>query len=256
MKTWLIWITSLLFTLGVFHGLAFAGEEDRLRDAAAQYWDARAKCDWQKLYNSLSPAEKKKKTAEQFASLMTERNAFTFVSSKIVDSKVDGNLGWVEMENVLQSKDYEDMPPTKAHFWQVWRKTEDSWHAMQKEDNMDAPRLPPHLRNTAEEERLSKRIAETWEAKEKGDWPKVYEALSPNFHQKMPVDQFMKMTALNQYLGHQTEWVEAIGNQGRAKTTCLIKSNDPSLAKMDSAQTTMIENWILIDGQWYMDTKN
>jgi hypothetical protein len=244
-----------MFILGLSCGIAFSEDEGAvLKKRAAEYWEARAKCDWQKLYSFLPPSEKQKLTPEQFTSTMDARNAFKFLSWQILDGRSEKATGWVELENTIQSLAYDDMPPKKVRFWQVWNKLDGSWHPLPNDSEIDAPRIPPHLRNMEEENRLTQRVTESWEAKEKADWAKVYEFFDPKFKEENPADKFLQRTAMNTYLGHEIEWIEAIGTNGRVKIKYVARSNDPSLSKLDPTAASAVENWTLVDGQWYLDT--
>jgi len=255
MKTCFIRTMLFLSMLFLLYGNASGEDESaRLQGKGNEYWNARATFDWEKVYSFMSPGEKQRNPPEEYIKTMKTRNAFKLVEWQVLDAKTENDRGWVEVKNTLEYLNYPGLPQIKNQFWQPWRKIDGIWYALNVE-NADIPRLPPHMRNAEAENHLMKRVSELWVAKHAGDWAKAYEFCDPEFKKANPIEDFLKRTPIYSYVAYDLEWVEAIDKKGRAKVNFLYRSNDPSLAKMDSLQATNFENWVLVDGEWYLSIK-
>jgi hypothetical protein len=245
-----VWVAALSLGLGFPLAAAEEPAEQALKARADRLWEARVKGEWASVYEFLLPEEQTKLTQEQYVISKKEKGPVHYLSAEIGEVAVAGDTGWVEVNYLWRPSAYSALPPTQAHLWEVWQKRED-WRPLSKELREQVPSRPPHVRPAAEEAALGKRAEAFWQAKEAQDWRRLYEYLEPGYRAQEPIDAFLKKKSVALYLTHRLEWVEVSDEHGRVKVAYTHRPNDPTLTKLDPRESTVIEDWIKVQGQWY-----
>lgn len=237
--------------------LPLSAQDDKevLTAAARNFWEAKVKGDQVKVYKYLSSEERGGLTEEQFLAQMREKEEFQFLSYKLGVVETAKDIGWVETETTVKLAKYPTLPPRTTHRWEVWRKSGDDWRPVSINRGDEAPKLPPSLRPAEEEAALARRANDFWEARGKGNWDFVYQLCEPKFRESVSREEFLQSKALYFYLGHQIEWAEVSGDRGRTRCIYRYVYNDPSLAKMDPLQGSVVEEWVKVEGAWYREIK-
>ncbi|MBK7593160.1 MAG: hypothetical protein IPI27_18430 [Betaproteobacteria bacterium] len=107
------------------------------------------------------------------------------------------------------------------------------------------------LRSAADEAVLRDRVVGLGGQDQRG-LEGVYVYMPPWFRDRVSLEKFLGNKALYVYLSPQVEWVEAKGDQGRAKVTVATRHNDPAATKMKPQPDRFVESWIKVDGTWYL----
>jgi len=222
-----------------------------LKEPAKDFWEARIKGDWATVYRYLSPMDKDKFTQDQFVSSRKEKGPFRYLSYKLGDVEIAGQLGWVEVSYTVEPVGFANYPARHMHIWQVWQEMDDRWYPVPASQRAEVPKKPPHMRPAEEEASLIRRAHEFWNAKEREDWLLIYQYLDPAFTSEVSSEEFLEKTALFSYLSHRVEWAEVTGDRGRVKLTYACRLKDPSLAKSDPIETGVVEEWIKVNSHWY-----
>lgn len=228
-------------------------ETQILSAQAKEFWEARLKEDWAKLYRYLPDDEKKELSLEEYVSGKGKHSPYKLLSYEVGKVEVDGHYGWVEMNNSMKPGRIGDAPPVNTKFWQVWLKGKENWFPLPHAFAHLAPKLPPSQRPAFEEATLKKRIEEAWGAAERMDWEAVYSYFTPKYRENNSLDDFVQKAKIHLYLSHNVEWTEVAGRRGRARVVFTSRLNDPSLTKLQPQQNTVIEQWIQQDGTWYRE---
>jgi hypothetical protein len=251
-------IAFLFWGMVIFESvLPSSAQDDKevLTAAARNFLEAKVKGDQATIYKYLSSEERGELTEEQFLAQMRGKEEFQFLSYKLGAVETAKDIGWVETETTAKLAKYPSLPPRTVHRWEVWRKRGDDWRPLSINQEDEAPKLPPSLRPAEEEAVLARRANDFWEAKEKGNWNCVYQFCEPKFRESVSSEEFLQKKALYSYLSHQIEWAEVSGDRGRTRCTYRYAHNDPSLAKMDPLQGSIIEEWVKVEGAWYREIK-
>lgn len=250
-------VIAFLFLGVVVFGLVWSSsakdDKDVLTSAARNFWEAKVKGDHAKVYKYLSSEERGELTEEQFLAQMRGKQAYQFISYKLGAVETAKDLGWVETETTVKLEKYPTLPPRTVHRWEVWRKMGDDWRPLPIKREDEAPKLPPSLRPAEEETALAKRANDFWESKKRGDWNYLYQLCEPKFRESVSREEFLQSKALHLYLDHQIEWAEVSGDRGKTRCTYMYAYNDPSLAKMDPLQGSVVEEWVKVEGAWYRE---
>ncbi len=250
----IIIVALAVFCLSSLHSVAPGATRDEnlvLKERVKAFWDAQVKDDWSTLYDFLRDPGKETDGKEAFAAKQKDKNPLTFLSYSIGRVETDGDVGWVEMEYIAGARKFPKAPPRQVMVWQVWQKREQNWYPLPRERLGEVPKMPPSLRPAEEEAALTGRVDEFWDAKEKGRWDIVYEYCDPTFKGRMPAQEFLQRKALRSYLSHSIDWAEVSGDQGKVKITYSYKATDPSLAKLDPEEDSLVEEWVKAGGVWY-----
>ena len=78
--------------------------------------------------------------------------------------------------------------------------------------------------------------------------------MPPEYRARIPLEEFLKSKARYLYINPRVEWVEATGSEARASIAFLFKINDPTVSKMPPKELKVIEPWVKVDGNWYLNT--
>jgi len=246
----------LIFSLIVTGSLLAAQDEAKaLRERATALWEARVKGDWATAFDYLSEAEKKGGTKEEYVAFSKENGPFRYISYKLNEVDVDGDLGWIKTSFSLEPLRFPSKRPDLVDRWMVWEKREGQWFPMTSKEEENVPKLPPRLRPIKEEQAVTARVNGFWEAREKGDYARVYQFCAPGFREKVSEAEFLSKKAYNIYVSHRVDWVEVQGDHARVKITVSYRPDDPNLTKMEPSQEISSQKWIKINNQWYLDIK-
>jgi hypothetical protein len=232
---------------------AVADERKALRDRATLFWEARVKADAKAAYAFLTEEEKAKISKEQFEKTFKDKSAFRYFRYKIGDVEVDDELGWVFTEYEAAPVRFEKLPPKQVKLWQVWEERDGEWFPLPRERKDQAPKLPPKLRPLKEEAAVIARTNTFWQAREKGDYGSIYPLCPPSFRAKISKEEFLEKRAKNIYLAHEVHWAEVEGEHATVKLTFSYRPDDPNLTKLDPSSETMLQKWIKVEGNWYLD---
>lgn len=242
---------AVLFFVTSSFAAASETAESSLAERAQLLWKALVAEDWATEYQFLSPAEATTITKDAFVSLRKEKWLLRYASATVGKTISDNDIGWVEVTLNFRLKDAPEIKPEQRTTWDLWQRKDGQWYRVSEQQREHLPKLPPPLRLAEEESSLSRRIHAFWQARERQEWKQVYHYLDPTFQKQTSEEEFLKSKAIYSYLSHRVEWVEVIGENGRAKVAYAYKINDPSLAKLDTRENFALEKWMKVDGQWY-----
>jgi len=251
----LVTMFLLLALLGVTPLQAAQDEQKALTERATAFWQARVKGDWATVYDYLAESEKQGGTKEQYVTFSKEKGPFHYLSYKLGNVEVDGNVGWVKTAFEVEPTRFPGLPPNKIDTWQPWEKRDGQWYPIPHEQLQDVPKLPPNLRPLKEESAVIARANEFWQAREKEDYKTVYQYCPPAFREKVPAEEFLSKKALNTYVKHSVHWAEVSGDQAKVRITVDYRPNDPNLTKMEPSRETIMQQWIKVNNQWYLDIR-
>jgi len=244
----------LILSLSLAGSLQAAQDESKaLRERATAFWEARVKGDWGTVFDYLSGAEVGPATKEEYINFTKEKGPFVYLSYKLGEVDVDDDAGWVKTEFDIRPLRFPGYHPNHVEQWQVWEKRDGKWFPIPRERQEEEPRLPPRLRPLKEERAVIARANEFWQAREKADYALLYQYLSPVYTEKAPKQEFLNKKALYVYVEHQIHWAEVEGDHAKVRVTVGSRPNDPNMTKMDPSHETIVQEWIKVKGQWYVD---
>lgn len=244
----------LVLNLSLVGGLQAAQDDSKaLKERAKAFWEARVKGDWATVYDYLSEAELGGHTKEQYIAFSKEKGPFTYHSYTLGEVDVDGDLGWVKTVCDFSPTQFPGVRPTHLDRWEIWEKADGKWYPLPRQQYEDYPKLPPRLRPLDAEKAVTARANGFWQAREKNDYASIYQYCSPAFRESMPVEEFLSKKAQYLYVSHQILWTEVQGDRANVRVTVGYRPNDPHLTKMAPVQETIVQPWVKIDNQWFLD---
>jgi hypothetical protein len=248
----------IILTISLAGPLHAAQDETKaLRERATTLWEARVKGDWGTVYDYLSESKEiGTATKQQYIDFSKEKGPFVYVSYKVGEVEVDEDTGWVKTAFALRPLRFPEYPPNRVEQWQLWEKRDGKWYPIPKERMADEPKLPPSLRPLKEERAVTARADGFWQAREKSDYGSLYQYLPPSFREKVSKEEFLGKSALNVYVDHQVHWAEVEGDRANVRVTVGSRPNDPNLTKMDPNYETILQEWIKVKDQWYLDVSS
>lgn len=236
-------------------GPLFAAQDDSkaLREQAKIFWEARVKGDWATVYDCLSESERMGVSKEAFVEKNKTGGPFRYLRYKLGEAETADDMGWLKVEYEAEAVRFPGLPARRTERWSYWEKLDGKWYEITGKRVEEIPKLPPSMRPLKEEKAVSARADEFWKAREKGDYAAIYQLCSPAYRQQIPREEFLSKTALNIYVDHQVIWAEVQQNKARVRVAVDFRPNDPHLTKMDPSQQIIFQNWVKVDGQWYLD---
>jgi hypothetical protein len=221
---------------------------ETLKQLAEQLWAARAAEDWSTVFRIEIAPNQEGVNVEDYATWASENEPFLVRGFEVLDTAADGDFGWVELKTSLGMRRFPEMPARDTHRWQKWRKKAGTWSPVPTDQAGEFPAAPVK-RDGASEQQLLERFGEAWQVRVAGDWTSLYEMVDPRDRADSgkPVELPLK------YISHDVLWVEVIGDRGRVQVAYLHKLDDPNLSKMEPQNLIVTENWIRIEGIWYLD---
>jgi hypothetical protein len=235
--------------------LAAQDEAKTLRERATAFWEARVKGDWSTVYDYLSETERKGGTKDQYVEFTKEQGPFRYLSYKLGEVDVEGDSGWVKTAFSVTPMRFPGARPDQVDRWMVWEKRDGQWYPLTSKEEESVPKLPPRLRPVKEEKLVTARANEFWQAREKGDYPRIYQLCAPAFREKTSETTFLGKKAQNVYVGHRIEWAEVVGDHARVKVEVSFRPDDPHLTKIEPSKQTIFQQWVKVNDQWYLDIK-
>lgn len=228
--------------------------EDELRARAESLWRARRDQNWAEVFEFRTPAERQDAKVEDFIEWSNKNEPFLIQSYEVGAVEVAEPLGWTQVKYTTRIRQFPNQPPRDAEQWQKWRRIDAVWYPVAPREAQGYPE-PPSQRNAAEEARLRSRFADYWKARTARDYEKLIDLTDPADRPDLTVEQVRGIEEKIAFLDARIEWIEVIGTHGRMAVTYKHKLDDPSLTKAPPRETTLIERWILSDGEWYLDPK-
>ena len=252
------WNKWFIFILGVFVTGCVSIEKSNtatLSEQAKAFWNARVAGDWGTVYDILSPEDEEKQASrEDFSSFRKEKGPFRYLSADLHAVEISGNKGWVRVVFRSGPTGLPDSITSEVQKWQIWQ-NKNGWHPVPKNEASQFPTLPPVLRLTQDQVQLKDRINTYWQAKTKQKWDDVYEFLEPGFKTHLPKEQYQKNKSLYDYVTYRIAWVEAKGDDGRARIDYTYRYNDPTVSKMPPEKKVLIEEWVKIEDEWFKNMR-
>src|SRR5438552_2047708 len=246
----LLWAVVVL-TMNMAAGAAAVATQS-LEPLAKRFWAAEVEPDYGKVYDMLSSAEQNTITRDEYVKVRTEVGPLRYLAAEVGEIDVAKDLAWVHVKLEWMPPRYPG-PGRPGETWHLWRYT-DGWHPIPPGERDQWPMLPPHLRPAADEAALALRTTGLWKAKAEQDWKSVYAYMPPEYKARVPLEEFLKSKARFIYITPHVEWVEVSGGEARAGIAFLYKINDPSVSKMQAKEQKVIEPWVKVDGDWYLNT--
>jgi hypothetical protein len=239
----------------VLVGTLQAAQDDSkaLRERAKAFWEARVKGDWTTVYDFLSEAETGGATKEQYAAFSKEKGPFTFLSYQLGEVETEGDMGWVKTVCSFTPTSFPGVRPSHMDRWEIWEKADGKWYPVSRQQYENYPQLPPRLRPLAEEKAVTARANGFWVAREKNDYSSVYQYCSPEFKGRIPAEEFLLKKAQYLYVSHRILWAEVQGDQAKVRITVGYRPNDPHLTKMAPIEETIVQPWVKVNNEWYVD---
>jgi hypothetical protein len=233
-------------------GPARADDTTELQTRARSFWDARVAGDWDTVYSMLPPEEQAQVTREKYVEYQATGGPFRYLKAQIGEITIDKDMAWIALVYTVEARQYPGIPPREITTFDIWTRRED-WRPVPRAILNEYPRRPPHARPAEEEARLIARVDASWQARQKQDWTAVYGFLEPGYRQNVSLEEFLLRRAKLIYESHQVVWAEVTEDRARAKVVFTHRLNDPSVSKMTPRESTDVEDWIKIDGEWYRD---
>jgi len=231
---------------------AAAVDTQSLEPLAKRLWAAEVQQDYEAVYGMLLPAEQNTITRDDYVKLRKEVGPARYLAAEVGEIDFAQNLAWVHVKVEWMFPRYPS-PGRPAELWHLWRYT-DGWYPIPLDERDQWPLDPPRFRSAADEAALADRTAGLWKAKAEQDWKGVYSYMPPEYRARVPLEKFLASKAKFLYITPHVEWVEATGSEARAGIAFLYKFNDPSVSKMAPVKQMVIEPWVKVDGDWYLNT--
>lgn len=246
----------LLFTAALASTLSAAQDEGKaLREAATKFWDARVKGDWAVVYDYLSEEERAGKTKGQYIEVSKAAGTWRYLQYQIHAVETSDDLGWVKIQSSAEALKFPGTKPRTVTRWEHWEKEGDRWTIVPSNRVGELPKLPPSLRQAAEEKAVTAREEEFWKARERSDYAAIYKLLAPSFRNQITLEEWLGKKAQDLYLSHQILWAEVNNDRAVVRTEYEHRLNDPMASKMTPSIDVSMQQWIKVDGQWYLDLK-
>ena len=223
---------------------------DQLLQRAEELWRARLAEDWAAAYVFEDPALREHTTVEQFTDWCVQNEPFIVKSYKLGQARVDGELGWVELNSSAALRRFPALPPREVNRWEKWRIVDGQWYPVPRPELNNYPESPA-LRDAPAEARLAARLEEAWRSRHEKDWPARYALVDPRERDRITVEELANDEDRFDYLAAKVLWVQVIADRGLARVQYQVKRNDPSLTKMAPEVVDVIERWVQFENEWY-----
>ncbi len=223
-----------------------------LRERALTLWNAKVAEDWPTVFRFEVLRPDVQVTVEDFINYCETEEPFKVHACEVGRVLTDGDRGWVELDVRTSIRRFENAPVVENHRWEKWYVLDGKWMPVPS-DELDRHPAAPVERDLAAEPALRARFDEAWQARQEGAWDKLYAMVDPHDRESIPEDTFTTTHNLMAFKSCDVHWVEVIGDRGVIHCTLNIKLTDPSMTKMPVQKTLLHEDWIKIDGQWYID---
>lgn len=251
---WLLAAWFLLLSICLASPLLAAQDESKiLREQATKLWEARVKGDWGTVYDCLSEEERSGLTKEKFIEARKAVGPWRYLHYKMGSVETSADMGWVKVQYSAEPVQFPGIEPRVTDRWEKWEKVAGKWTPLFHKRNDEFPQLPPSLRSLKEEKAVTARADKFWKARELNDYTAVYHLCAPSFRNQVSLDEWLTKKAQNLYLGHEILWAEVKGDRAMVRSIFEYRPDDPTLSKADPAKEVAMQNWIKVDGEWYLD---
>ncbi|MHC5002538.1 MAG: hypothetical protein ACYTJ0_05385 [Planctomycetota bacterium] len=225
---------------------------DVLRERAERFWRARLEEDWETAWEFEDLRAVPDATKAQFVEWSRENEPFRVHEYEILRADADGSFGWVEVETSLSARRFPGAPVRTVQRWDNWQLVDGRWLPINARAKEQFP-VARVLRDLAAEPALRARCQEFWEARRDEDWDRIVELCEPDDREQVGPLMLSESQGMLKYVSHEIFWVEATGDTGRSRVRFVHRLDDPSMTKAPPMALNMIENWVKVDGQWYVD---
>jgi len=230
-----------------------ANPEQALRRQAERLWDARQREDWSTVFELEGHLMTRQSVKEaDFVEWCKTTEPFVYHSSRLGDVLTEGDRGWVEVNCRVSVRRFPKMDPKEVHRWEKWRRVQGSWYPVPREE-LELYPTSPAMRDTAAETHLLARFEESWDARQRRDWSHLSSLTDPQDEQVVSNEDFAKAHEQFEYIAHDVQWVEVIGDRGKVRFSFRHKLTDPSLTKVPPKDVVITEAWILLGDEWFLD---
>lgn len=215
-------------------------------------WQARQAEDWETVFDFEVPSAREQATVAQFVSWAEANEPFQIHEYEVLKIEQDGDLGWAKMRTKTSVRRFPNSPVREVERWEKWCRRNGEWYPVPRAELENYP-VALSLRDTAEEQRLLDRFDEALQAKQAGDWDKLYQLSDPRDYGAVPFDTFAEAHNRILYVDCDVEWVQATDHLGVVRAVYVHRFNDPNMTKMLPRELVINEEWVRQDGQWYLD---
>lgn len=210
--------------------------------------------DWATVFGFLDPSKARRMVRAEFVRWSAREEPFQIISFHIGTVEADGDVGWTEVHYRTLLRRFPDIAARDATQWQKWRVVQGQWYPVPQRE-LEAYPAPPAKRDADEETRLRTRFEESWDARRRRDWRRLYELCDPRDRSAVSRESFAESESLFEYRSHRVDWVEVISGRGRVRVLYDHKIMDASLTKLPARSMYVVERWVKVDNEWYRDLK-
>ena len=104
------------------------GTAEVLRQRAERLWWARTTEDWHTVFQFQDPPARDEMVEDEFVAWSREEEPFVIHSYSLGEVRIDGRVGWVEVDYQTSMRKLPDIPARDAHRWEKWRLISGQWH--------------------------------------------------------------------------------------------------------------------------------
>lgn len=223
-----------------------------LEQRAQAFWSARVTGDWLTVYRFLTEAQRAGVSAGKFAELRRTKGPLAYRAAAIGEVAAADDVGWVDVSYTAAAVLFPQMPSRDMRIWEIWEKRDGQWYPVPRGRRAELPHLPPRFRSTPKAAELAERADGFWDAKQREDWVRIYDYLEPAYQARISREEFLKRKALYIYLAHSFEWVEVSDGRGRVKVRYTRRLDGSGAEGTEAEESTTIEQWVHVDGNWYL----
>lgn len=223
-----------------------------LRERVEKLWSARQAEDWRTVFTFEDPELQAASTPEEFESWSSENEPFKVVSFSVLGVEQQGDLGWAELDTKMGVRRFPTAPIRDIQRWETWHRLDGTWYPIPRGADDQYP-VAPSRRDADAEAALRARFAEAWKARKSADWKALFQMIEPQDRAQTDETSFALVQNKIKFLDADVEWVQVVGSAGVVRVDYKHRFNDPSLTKMTPRNLVVNEDWVLIDGTWYLD---
>lgn len=227
-----------------------------LAERVADYWKYRQADEPAPLFDFLTPDRRSGSTAEDYAAWYRENEPFVIQSYEIGEIARQQRFAWAEVTYSTKLRKFPNLPPRKSQMWQKWVEIDGAWYPAPPSEQKLIPAAPAQ-RDAAAEQRLRQAFEQAWQFRAASNWAGLYQVTDPNDHDQISEDEFVRVhEALSvRYLDYRIEWVEVAqaADRGRVRVTFTTTLTDPTVSKIGDKTQSVEEQWVEVDGNWFLD---
>lgn len=238
-----------------------AARAAELRERARMLWQARVDNDYDTWFGMLDSRVQSYGDVAAFREFCETREPFLYEAFEITATEVDGDMGWVDVNNRVKMRQMPRIPPRDVVTSEKWHYRDGAWVPIPRPE---APFFPvsPSRRDAFEESRVRERWEETWRIRaavqEKEDFAPMLDFCDPRDVAHVAVEEWNELNNMWRYLNAEIVWIEAVKGSDTAQVRVKYtrKINDPSMTKQPPQDDLLTEEWVRVDEQWYVNLKS